>query len=95
MPRRPALQIWWAPEPGALEHLARRLDGARGVRLAVLLERRDTVAVVLVFDSGAMRDAYAIWVPGHLLTPLGHAPVALEALDALTQTSGSTMVRSR
>jgi hypothetical protein len=95
MARRPALQLWWDPEPGAADHLARRLDGARGARLAVLLEGRDVVSALLVFDSTAIRDAYRIWAPRHLLTALGHGPVGVAALDAHTQASESTMVRSR
>jgi hypothetical protein len=94
MDRRAALQLWWDPELGAVEHLARRLDGARGVRLVVLLEARDGISGVLVFGSSATRDAYAVWAPRHLLTALGRGPVGLVALDAHTQTSGSTTVHS-
>ena len=82
--RAPALQLWWDHEPGGAEGLTARLDGARGVRLAVILEGRDLISALLVFESAAMRDAYAAWAPKHLLTPTGQAPTAFERLDSHT-----------
>ena len=82
--RAPALQLWWDHEPVGAEGLARRLDGARGVRLVVVLEGRGVISALLAFESAAMRDAYAAWAPKHLLTPAGRAPTSFERLDAHT-----------
>jgi hypothetical protein len=79
----PALQLWWTPEPGAAEHLALRLDGARGLRYAVVLEDLSGVSAILAFESAAMQQAYITWAPKHLLTPARALPIAFSVVRSL------------
>jgi hypothetical protein len=76
----PALQLWWAAEPGAAEHLAQRLDGARGLRYAVVLDGPSGVSAVLAFESSAMQYAYTAWAPEHLVTTARALPTALSVV---------------
>jgi hypothetical protein len=79
----PALQLWWTPEPGAAEHLAQRLDGARGLRYAVVLDGPSEVSAILAFESAAMQQAYIRWAPKHLMTPARSLPTAFKVLRSL------------
>jgi hypothetical protein len=78
----PGLSFRWRRATD-VDALARRVTGARGVHAALWLRAESETRLLLLLESRAMRDAYALWLPA-----VGEPPDRIRAIELLGVTPG-------